>query len=73
MKENMNEKQYIDDKDGLVLNHEYLYIYENQRFEITLKDVFDRMINEMDKSIKHFLLRKKDYKIKLSLKVIPKK
>jgi len=64
-------KQYIDDDDGLVLNHGYYYIYENQRFEITLKNVFDRMVYEMNKSVENFSLKKKDYKIRLSLEIIP--
>jgi len=67
----MDEKQYVNDKEGLMLNHEYSYIYENQRFEITLKDVFNRMVYEMNKSVEHFSLRKENYKFKLCLKIIP--
>lgn len=69
----MDEKQYVNDKEGLMLNHEYSYIYENQRFEITLKDIFSGMVCEINKSIDHLSLNKRDYKIKLSLKIIPKK
>ena len=71
---NMDEKQYINDKEGLILNLDHTYIYiENQRFEITLKDIFSGMVCEINKSIDHLSLNKRDYKIKLSLKIIPKK
>ena len=67
----MDGKQYINDKEGLILNHEYSYVCENQRFEITLKDVFNRMVYEMNKSVEHFSLRKENYKFKLYLEIIP--
>ena len=68
----MDKKQYIDDDDGLALNHTYTYIYGHQRFEITLKNVFDRMVYEINKSVEHFSFEKKDYKIKLNLEIIPR-
>ena len=69
----MDEKQYIDDKEGLILNHLYEYTYKNQRFEITLKDVFDRMVCEMNESVEYYLFKKKNYQVRLRLEVIPQK
>ena len=69
----MNKKQYIDDDDGLVLNHIYKYQYFEMNInQFTPLNVFRKMVGEMNKSLGHFLFKKKDYKIRLSLEIIPR-